>query len=149
MCSVEGCEREARSKGLCAMHYMRQRRHGNAETVAKAGRPTDYAHDIYKEFLPEISARTRSKYAMAIRRLDATFGESYGEVQKLIGKRRTNAHRMNYTALSDDAATLHAIHLASIGKWPHELTITAEGYLQRAEKTFPDLMEIYNRFKPE
>lgn len=39
ICTVKGCENAAIARGLCAMHYMRARRTGNAITVGKPGRP--------------------------------------------------------------------------------------------------------------
>lgn len=37
-CSVGGCEVVAKSRGLCATHYSRFRRHGSPEVVGKRGR---------------------------------------------------------------------------------------------------------------
>jgi hypothetical protein len=67
-CKIEGCEGKAVAKGLCAKHYMRQRRSGDAETVKKAGRPVSFwgkyrADEADKVgFLREMSPRTRAKY---------------------------------------------------------------------------------------
>lgn len=43
-CSVEGCAKPVRSRGWCAMHYARWRRHGSVEAqqrVVVAGSPED------------------------------------------------------------------------------------------------------------
>lgn len=38
-CSVEGCGRPRKSRdGLCALHYVRQRKHGSVDAVKKKGR---------------------------------------------------------------------------------------------------------------
>ena len=39
ICTVKGCQNAPIARGLCAMHYMRARRTGNAITVGKPGRP--------------------------------------------------------------------------------------------------------------
>lgn len=38
-CTIDGCERPRKARGLCATHYMRQRRHGDTSTVKASGRP--------------------------------------------------------------------------------------------------------------
>jgi hypothetical protein len=42
ICSAEDCTTPARASGLCAKHYMRQRRHGDTSVVGKPGRPPVY-----------------------------------------------------------------------------------------------------------
>ena len=37
-CSIMDCDDEATSRGLCAKHYMRWRRHGDSNAVQKSGR---------------------------------------------------------------------------------------------------------------
>ena len=41
MCQIEGCPNKPVAKGLCAKHYRRQRRTGDAEQVRRPGRPRD------------------------------------------------------------------------------------------------------------
>lgn len=36
-CTVGGCEQQQIAKGLCGMHYVRVRRHGDPHTIAKGG----------------------------------------------------------------------------------------------------------------
>src|SRR6516225_3162329 len=47
MCTIAGCRTQPIAKGLCAKHYMRQRRTGDPNQIGKAGRPraplTDYS----------------------------------------------------------------------------------------------------------
>lgn len=38
MCSIKGCDAPMLAKGLCAKHYMRQRKHGKTNVVEKRGR---------------------------------------------------------------------------------------------------------------
>ena len=40
-CKIEGCSNKSVAKGLCAKHYMRQRRTGDAEQVRRPGRKPD------------------------------------------------------------------------------------------------------------
>lgn len=131
---------------MCQKHYMRERRHGDSGTVGRAGRPAGMGRDIYRTYMPERSERTLTKYHAGVIRLEYVFGDRYGEVMPLVGKRRTNGHRMNFTAFEEESRTLHAIHLARIGEWPHGVTISAEDYLTAAEVKFPHLMAIYNEF---
>jgi hypothetical protein len=41
MCSVENCEREATKSGMCNMHYLRVRRHGNPHDGIKNHAPIE------------------------------------------------------------------------------------------------------------
>ena len=40
ICYVEGCEREAKAKGMCMMHYKRQWRHGDVTALKRVRRIT-------------------------------------------------------------------------------------------------------------
>ena len=48
-CKLDGCEREAKSLGMCGAHYMRYRRHG-VEDPSPIAKNTDYI-----EFLKEVA----------------------------------------------------------------------------------------------
>ncbi len=76
MCSVEGCDRAAKVKGLCQMHYMRQRRHGDPATVEKAGRKADEGYVYYRRMFREfnLSQRTRARIFPALRGLKELVG---------------------------------------------------------------------------
>ena len=41
MCSVENCDREAKKSGMCNMHYLRVRRHGNPNDGSKNHAPIE------------------------------------------------------------------------------------------------------------
>lgn len=48
ICEIEGCGRPVQGRGLCGMHYMRQRRTGSAMTVRPPGIPGDARkHPLY------------------------------------------------------------------------------------------------------
>lgn len=40
-CSIDGCERDAQSKGICKMHYQRVRRYGHADLNLNWGTPAE------------------------------------------------------------------------------------------------------------
>jgi hypothetical protein len=69
MCSVEGCDLESAAKGLCAMHYMRMRRHGDVTVTRKAGRPRDEFVAVFRklECDAEMSPRSFSRMIRAHR----------------------------------------------------------------------------------
>jgi hypothetical protein len=66
ICTIDGCDAVATVKGLCAKHYMRLRRHGDASTVKSAGRPRDARKVTMAQLFPELSPRTQHRYAMAM-----------------------------------------------------------------------------------
>jgi hypothetical protein len=74
-CTHPDCSATATAKGLCPKHYMRLRRHGDAGSVMKAGRPkvtepwVVLVHDSFRYLSP----RTRSRFIRACR-LMATHG---------------------------------------------------------------------------
>jgi hypothetical protein len=39
-CTIEGCEKPMRAKGLCNVHYLRKRRHGNPAVYKDKDRDT-------------------------------------------------------------------------------------------------------------
>jgi antitoxin component HigA of HigAB toxin-antitoxin module len=45
-CSVEGCERQAKTTGLCSMHYQRMRRYGSTAGAPKTG-PNGPTNGVY------------------------------------------------------------------------------------------------------
>jgi hypothetical protein len=63
MCDVAGCPNNSVAKGLCAKHYMRQRRHGDASTARKRGPASERPAGV--------SARTWSRFARAGRLFQA------------------------------------------------------------------------------
>jgi hypothetical protein len=67
-CSIEGCGGEAVAKGLCAKHYMRQRRGGDPTVRRKPGpkiSSSSWAITLEKTY-PHWSARTKARYASAM-----------------------------------------------------------------------------------
>jgi hypothetical protein len=71
-CKVEGCHTEARAghrgaaKGLCAKHYQRVRRHGDADTVLHSAAETRAKISAANKGRT-VSAETRAKISAALR----------------------------------------------------------------------------------
>lgn len=71
MCMIEGCKGKVTAKGLCAKHYMRQRRQGSPEAVGKAGRPRDPAGlAFYQSLFSDWSPRTVARYWRTVKLLE-------------------------------------------------------------------------------
>ena len=68
-CSRPDCSSPATAKGLCAKHYMRLRRHGDASRALKAGRKPDLWAAKVRMSFDGISARSLGRYMHAIRLL--------------------------------------------------------------------------------
>jgi hypothetical protein len=69
MCSIDGCYAKAVAKGLCAKHYMRQRRNGDPEKVCKAGRRQSELSAQAKWVFPNASPTTRARWKAAMKLL--------------------------------------------------------------------------------
>jgi hypothetical protein len=65
MCGIDGCEGKAVAKGLCAKHYARLRRHGNADKTCKPGPKPHYTRDVARAYFPERSSRSQARIALA------------------------------------------------------------------------------------
>jgi hypothetical protein len=66
-CKIEGCEGRATAHGLCAKHYMRLRRTGDAATQPRkrGPKPSDWSvivNDMFREWSP----RKRATYTRAM-----------------------------------------------------------------------------------
>ena len=68
MCVIEGCEGKAVAKGLCAKHYMRQRRTGYPSGIGKAGRKRSWQRLLIEEEGLDTawSSRTCTRYVQAV-----------------------------------------------------------------------------------
>jgi hypothetical protein len=71
-CSITGCRAPARSRQLCATHYRRWLRTGDAASARKPGRPPDpYRTQLKALGNGDWSARTLATYITAVRLLHA------------------------------------------------------------------------------
>jgi hypothetical protein len=68
MCLIHGCDAPAVAKGLCAKHYARQRRNGDAMKTAKRGPKPDPLAVVAATQFKDWSPRTRATYVEACRR---------------------------------------------------------------------------------
>jgi hypothetical protein len=72
MCTIKGCNDKAIAKGLCARHYMRLRRTGNANSARKRGRP-QVPPRIEVEVMRQgsnLSKRSLARYNRALKFID-------------------------------------------------------------------------------
>jgi hypothetical protein len=67
-CSVPDCGVPAVARNLCAKHYMRARRRGDANSTGKPGRPRseDYLKAV-RQWFPDSSPRTQARWARIYR----------------------------------------------------------------------------------
>jgi len=68
MCKIEGCRAEPIAKGLCAMHYMRLRRQGDASKTGKPGRPRIHTASVDVREVAALKARIAELEAELARR---------------------------------------------------------------------------------
>jgi hypothetical protein len=59
LCSIRGCRNLARANGLCQKHYMRVRRHGDANTTSKRGPKPFGVSSMFSKSSPRTQARYR------------------------------------------------------------------------------------------
>lgn len=94
MCKIEGCDAKPVAKGLCAKHYMRQRRHGDAAVTGKPGPKPNEAKVFARNLFRDWSPRTLARYEHAMRmanKIAGVTGESAAEIIKRMVK--VNAHK--------------------------------------------------------
>ena len=81
MCSIEDCQATPVAGGLCAKHYMRLRRTGDAMKTGQSGRPSRGGLDAklhikLRRMFPDWSKQTQYRYIRAYRTLTACEGEA-------------------------------------------------------------------------
>jgi hypothetical protein len=86
MCRIEGCDAKPVAKGLCAKHYMRQRRQGSPDKVGKPGRPCSPLLECLREEQREWERKRVS-----------------GPVTSRTLTRRARRYRLEHARLSDEA----------------------------------------------
>ena len=62
--------RAKNGRGLCDKHYRRAQKHGDPQTVQRAGRPPDPLRTKARELFPEWSDRTCARYWWAMQTLN-------------------------------------------------------------------------------
>jgi hypothetical protein len=70
-CSIEGCAKPHKAKGLCVMHYRRLQRNGDPNRTRTAGRRADGVLKIVHQLFQDWSPRTQTRYAQAWRLANA------------------------------------------------------------------------------
>jgi hypothetical protein len=95
MCSIEGCELPAKGKGMCAKHYMRQRRHGSTDTTKRSGPKTSSIRRDVRLMLKDFSDRTFGRYWKAI----GIIRELGGDLEKAINECSRKNGSMNMSKL--------------------------------------------------
>lgn len=69
MCKIDGCQGKVVARGMCAKHYMRERRTGDPEKTGKPGRPRERSPYMAAAQMvnDQWSPRTMARYAEATR----------------------------------------------------------------------------------
>lgn len=70
ICKIEGCGSPVTAKGLCARHYMRTRRHGDAAVLKKRGPAHDAGRAATYAMMKPISPRSFARFWGALRKLE-------------------------------------------------------------------------------
>jgi len=77
MCKIDGCRGKVVARGMCAKHYMRERRTGDATKKGKPGPPPSKYMTIARSVSEgDWSPRTMARYAEASRILDSYSAKS-------------------------------------------------------------------------
>lgn len=81
ICSIDGCEKEVKSKGYCEMHYYRVWRHGSPHTVLKPRRGKEIKYRVNESGCHIITSHSVAP-------------DGYARIQR--GGKTYNAHRLVY-----------------------------------------------------
>jgi hypothetical protein len=66
-CTIPDCPAPARARGMCSKHYMRVRRHGDANAIHHPGRQADTQLTVARSQFPDRSPRTQARFARTLR----------------------------------------------------------------------------------
>jgi hypothetical protein len=106
-CTIEGCKRPHKARGLCVTHYRRLQRNGNPDGVRKGGRPEDVYLQIVRMILPDWSPRTQARYVRAWKMADA----AGRDIKELIQKVTRRNGSINVRELEEWAETALVLRL--------------------------------------
>jgi len=111
MCSIEGCDAKPVAKGLCAKHYMRQRRTGDPMKTSGPGRPkmNDTSATIIREMFRDLGKRTQDRQIRASRILCACGGQEALEAAILKASRPNGSLNFSLLERLADSALLKAL----------------------------------------
>jgi hypothetical protein len=105
MCTIEGCNSKMIARGLCAKHYARRRRTGDANQARKRGPKPSPWLDYLRTLFPNYSPRTRARFAEAMALLSPC-GEEVRQ-RAITAASRPNGS-LNVSHLVDLAALMRA-----------------------------------------
>jgi hypothetical protein len=142
MCMIEGCDTKSVAKGLCAKHYMRQRRTGNPNQVRKPGRKRSPPLELLTE---NRARRSNMRFVLAARWLREAGADDDALRQAIKAASRPNG-MLNIPRLLGFAADARWKRLGATGQpgapGPVTKTVTAplpyptsarrDGHAQRA-----------------
>jgi hypothetical protein len=108
MCSIKGCDAPILAKGLCAKHYMRQRKHGKTDIVEKRGRKPFEFKAMQRQLMMQTdwSQSTFERFWLAFRILHSC-GASAQERKRVIENAARPNGSLNISKLVRDAWTLY------------------------------------------
>lgn len=75
-CSIDGCDDPVKAHGLCAKHYMRLRRNGDARAVKPPGPQASEHRRAMRYTLREMSDRTFARYLKSVKMIRACGGDA-------------------------------------------------------------------------
>ena len=61
-CQIEGCNKPHTAKGMCQMHYRRNKLHGNPETIVNDGRTNDRDGYVFVRVIKGNANKGKYKY---------------------------------------------------------------------------------------
>lgn len=107
-CSVPGCIRPHKAKGLCFLHYRRQRRTNDPENAHGSGKDPDKLRTIVDATFPEWSDRTRARFVRAWK-LANFAGRDFGQLILAVTRADGSIRVSELLERAEDAAAWHIV----------------------------------------
>jgi hypothetical protein len=150
MCNISGCRTPAIAQGLCAKHYMRQRRTGDPTVKRKPGPKPKRPQAAAAPVSSQVSSRhevlaLRREVASLRRKVSALERQAAAKPKRALASARVSSHRVQEALASDPSDQAAEVNLNNL-KFVFAKTLKEipHWYVKRTPENEKDYVALFN-----